>query len=310
MTGTATGPETARSPGRLLREARERQGLHIAALAASIKVAPKKLELLEADRFDELPDASFTRALAQTVCRALKIDSVEILRLLPPPGGHRLEQLGEGLNAPFRERPGTLVQRDGSSLTVGPAFWITGLILVAALAVYFLPPGALDLARWHGNGAVKLSDAGGAASAAVVAPGAIGAGTDAVGITAATSTAASAAASPLASELASTVASGDAQVAAIGSDAAAGPEGRAAEAATDGVIQVRTSVDSWIDITDARGRSLVSRVVRPGEVVGLDGEAPFRVRIGNASGTRLSFRGQPMRLESYTRDNIARLDLK
>ncbi|MEO6362297.1 MAG: helix-turn-helix domain-containing protein, partial [Caldimonas sp.] len=44
----------AMSAGRLLREARERQGLHIAALAASIKVAPKKLELLEADRFDAL----------------------------------------------------------------------------------------------------------------------------------------------------------------------------------------------------------------------------------------------------------------
>ncbi len=64
----ATASPTA---GRLLREAREKQGLHIAALAAAIKVAPRKLELLEADRFDELPDATFTSALAQTVCRAL-----------------------------------------------------------------------------------------------------------------------------------------------------------------------------------------------------------------------------------------------
>jgi cytoskeleton protein RodZ len=58
----------APSAGRLLREARERQGLHIAVLAASIKVTSKKLELLEADCFDALPDATFTRALAQTVC--------------------------------------------------------------------------------------------------------------------------------------------------------------------------------------------------------------------------------------------------
>ena len=81
------GPVAEPSAGRLLREARERQGLHIAALAASIKVTPKKLELLEADRFDALPDATFTRALAQTVCRALKIDSAPVLRLLPPPAG-------------------------------------------------------------------------------------------------------------------------------------------------------------------------------------------------------------------------------
>ena len=44
----------ATSAGRLLREAREKQGLHIAALAAAIKVSPKKLELLESDRFDAL----------------------------------------------------------------------------------------------------------------------------------------------------------------------------------------------------------------------------------------------------------------
>ena len=108
MSEVAQAADTAApSAGRLLREARERQGLHIAALAAAIKVAPKKLELLEADRFDALPDATFTRALAQTVCRALKIDPAAVLVLLPPATvGHRLEHVGGGLNAPFRERPG------------------------------------------------------------------------------------------------------------------------------------------------------------------------------------------------------------
>ena len=65
---------TEQPTGKKLREAREKQGLHIAALAAAIKVSPKKLEMLESDRFDALPDATFTRALAQTVCRALKTD--------------------------------------------------------------------------------------------------------------------------------------------------------------------------------------------------------------------------------------------
>ena len=53
--------------------ARQQQGLHIAALAALIKVSQRKLELLEADRLSELPDATFARALAQTMCRSLKI---------------------------------------------------------------------------------------------------------------------------------------------------------------------------------------------------------------------------------------------
>ena len=70
--GTATA-------GSLLRAAREKQGLHIAALAAAIKVSQRKLEALEGDRYDELPDATFTRALAQTVCRTLKVDARPVL---------------------------------------------------------------------------------------------------------------------------------------------------------------------------------------------------------------------------------------
>ena len=83
MNETAAAPlPGATTAGRLLREARERQGLHIVALAAMIKVAPKKLEMLEADRLDALPDATFARALAQTVCRALKVDAGPVLALL------------------------------------------------------------------------------------------------------------------------------------------------------------------------------------------------------------------------------------
>ena len=69
--GGAASTEATPSAGRLLREARERQGLHIAALAAAIKVTQKKLELLEADRFEALPDATFTRALAREVGQAV-----------------------------------------------------------------------------------------------------------------------------------------------------------------------------------------------------------------------------------------------
>ena len=60
--------------GSLLRLAREANGLHIAALAVSIRVPVKKLEALEANRLDELHDPVFIRALAALVCRALKIE--------------------------------------------------------------------------------------------------------------------------------------------------------------------------------------------------------------------------------------------
>jgi cytoskeleton protein RodZ len=181
----------APSAGRLLREARERQGLHIAALAAAIKVTPKKLELLEADRFDALPDATFTRALAQTVCRALKLDPAAVLTLLPPPAGHRLEQVGEGLNAPFRERPGVGAQRESSAPGLGPVFWVTVLILAASAVLYFLPAGLLSLGGWRAQtqGASPATTASAAAAlpaatASAAAAGALPAGTAALGTSA------------------------------------------------------------------------------------------------------------------------------
>ena len=135
----AAAPSTA---GALLRQARQARGLHIAALAASIKVTPHKLELLETDRFDELPGATFTRALAQTVCRSLKIDAAPVMALLPQAPGLGLEQMSRGLNQPFRERPG---RRDPDELQFLKNPVLIGAIALGALAlaVYLLPSGWL-----------------------------------------------------------------------------------------------------------------------------------------------------------------------
>ena len=279
--------------GRLLREARERQGLHIAALAASIKVTPKKLEMLEADRFDALPDATFTRALAQTVCRALKIDSAAVMKLLPPPSGHRLEQVGEGLNAPFRDRTGTLVQRDWSGLTVSPAFWITALILMAAAVVFFLPSGLTSRIASRATPASSPARVAVDDSASQPPPTFIAAPTVAL---------------PLASESSASAALTALAVAA--NPAASEAAGAPIEAAVTGLLQVRTSAESWVEISDARGQPLLARLVRAGETIGIDGTPPLRVRIGNASATRLTYRGQPTDLAAFTRDNVARLELK
>jgi cytoskeleton protein RodZ len=301
MSEPANAPTAAATPsaGRLLREARERQGLHIAALAASIKVTPKKLELLEADHFDALPDTTFTRALAQTVCRALKIDSAPVLALLPPPLHHRLDHASQGLNAPFRERPGALVQRDGSTLTLSPVFWVTALILIAAVGLYFVPSGLLGMPHWRSQAAASAAD-----SAKAPAQG------DAQAVATAPTAVSPAASGPLQLASASTLPSQE-QVAVAAPSGAAEPAAQPpAAAATSGMIQFRTTAASWVEVTDGNGRSLVARLVQPGETLDLEGAAPLRVRIGNASGTRVSFRGQPMELAAYTRDNVARLELK
>ena len=77
-----------------------------------------------------------------------------------------------------------------------------------------------------------------------------------------------------------------------------------------GLLQLRTSEASWIEVRDAKGTLLLSRTVLPSESVGLDGQLPLRLTIGNASATQLQFRGQSVDLSARTRDNVARVELQ
>jgi cytoskeleton protein RodZ len=77
-----------------------------------------------------------------------------------------------------------------------------------------------------------------------------------------------------------------------------------------GLLQVRTTAESWVEVLDGRWQPLMSRMVQPGEAIGLDGARPFRLKIGNAAVTQVVFRGQPVELAAYTRDNVAKLELK
>jgi len=305
MSDSIDAASPASSAGALLRHARQAQGLHIAALAAAIKVTPRKLELLESDQFDQLPDATFTRALAQTVCRALKIDAAPVLALLPRAGGQRLEQVGSGLNAPFRDRPGRMAPNEWAMLG-NPTLWIAVLLVVGALVVYLMPAKWLPTAARNaiGSGAGAASAPATAASAGTTISETIVAAPTGTG---AASAAVSSDAFPP-SEPASSSAVGSA--APVATTEPVANDATATSAAAPGMLQLRPNAQSWIEVTDARGAALISRLVEPGEAVDLDGKPPFKLKIGNAGATEVVFRGKPVELAPYVRDNVARFELK
>lgn len=266
-------------PGALLRAARVRQGMHIAMLAASLKVPPAKLEALEAGRFDELPDATFTRALALSVCRALKIDPAPVLALLPHPPAIGLEKVAVGLNTPFRDRPGSVIPADWVPWRK-PALWAAGALVAGAAAFVLLPPrGVTPLP------AASMPPAVSASEAAIDAPAST--------LAAVAADAALPAASPAAEAPASVPA------------AVVDP----ALAAAQGAVLVAVQ-PTWIQAVDGGGQVLMSRLMPAGETLELVGTPPIRIKIGNAAGTRLHFRGQPVDLAAATRDNVASVELR
>lgn len=296
-----------RTAGAILRAAREKQGLHIAALAASIKVTPRKLESLENDRYDELSGATFTRALAQSVCRALRIDPRPVLELLPPAESIELDQVTGRLNAPFRDKP----SRDGHSMaTAQRSLMIAGLmLLVAAIVTWFVP------SAWFGSpfkstpeaAAVVSAPAVAAAPPAAAEPPAVASAASTAAATAPPATAASAVPSEPPPVVAQAGTPGSPQVEITHS---APPPAAASAPAGASLLQLATSESSWVEVRDAGGRILLSRTVLPGEAVGVDGTPPLRVVVGNAAATQVFFRGQAVDMANGRRDNVARLELK
>ena len=289
------GAADAVQAGALLRTARQQQGLHIAALAASIKVTPAKLEALESGRLQELPDATFTRALALTVCRVLKIDAAPVLALLPgaPPGS--LERVDSGLNTPFRERAG----RGEPAAWLPwrhPVLWLAGLLLAAAAAFVLVPsqPGLLALPDIAATPVMPPSGAGGPVplNAPVAAP------VPAPQPAASADTGVVVAPAPVPDPSASTARPGAAAVVPPASQAAA-----------DAALVLRALQATWVQAVDGSGQTLMARLVPAGETVALTPALPVRLRIGNAQGTELQFRGQPVDLSAAARDNIATITL-
>lgn len=303
MTEDPREASEARSAGAMLRAARERQGLHIAALAAAIKVPQAKLEALEAGRYDELTDATFVRALAQSVCRVLKIDAKPVLELMPSARVTSLDRVEHSVRPAFQERPGR-IEPSEPRLWHQPVFWLVALLLAAAAAFVLWPQRAgwwppAWLASMQRD-AVKPTPVTptqtqpvrepAEPAAARVAPQA-----SAPEVAAPVASAPVVAATPVVTE---TVHSAPAPAVAASLDTPAG------------VAVVRTSEPSWVEAHDARGNVLLSRTLQPGESVGLDGALPLRLVIGNAPATEVTMRGKKVTLGAPNRDNVVRVELR
>lgn len=300
MDTTSAGYPTA---GALLRQARQQRGLHIAALAVQLKVPQSKLEAIESDRWDDLPDATFARALATSMCRALKIEPGPVLEVMPSDRDKPLN-VPTGLNAPFRERG---VSADGASNLAKPMVWGPAVILVLAAGVYFFPAE-----WWPGRSSAKPETSTAAPAPVLVeAPLAASASSAVTAAASPTTTAVELASAPAAATPAATLPVASAPLRAV---PVPEPVVLAAKPAapTAGALPLRLSAsqEAWAEVVDAKGQLQFSRVLRAGEAVTLDVLPPIKLRLGKAPVTRVSWRNADVDSQATTKGDVVRLELK
>ena len=309
-----TGPATAKTPsaaanpahtgGAMLRAARQAQGLDIGALAAAIKVPTTKLEALEAGRYHELLDITFTRALAQTVCRVLKIDAKPVLAALPGAPPDALGRVDGGLNTPFRERPGRGAPADWAPWR-HPVLWLVAVLLMSAAAFVLLPANVVRDAGLLGADApaVPLMPPAAAASEAGVLELALPSAAGSAQTPGQALPPVDGASAPLSSLQASPLDGGQAAAMSAATTASVNSIN-----GTD-ALDLRAVQSTWVQAVDGEGRTLMARTVPAGERIALTVTPPLRLRIGNVAGTELSFRGKLIDLRSTSRDNTANITL-
>ncbi len=339
-------------PGELLRRAREAQRISIEVMAAKIKVSVSKLEALESGRFDQLPDANFTRALAMTLCRALKIDPSPVLAGMPAARPATLFSEVPPLNQPFKASRARMALFDHSSSVDWSAFlkpqWVAPALLLLAAVVLYVVPGSSEWpgeaqAWWRSHQAQAVAAPDQAASGADVVASAptTSQSVDASGVAETLASASNADANaasgvPAAASAPALNANGTMQLKLDSADAASAaaqsvapppaaavasvspatpaaplpPVAAPAAPAPNSLLSMRAREATWVEVKDAQGNRLLGRLIQRDESVDLSVAPPLTLRVGNAGGLQLSFKGQPVDLVPYTRNNIARLELK
>lgn len=312
----AENADSLLSAGALIRNAREAAGLEITSLAGLLKVPVKKLEALEQDRYDLLPDATFARALASSVCRCLKVDPIPVLEQLPPINAPKLKYHDPNINTSFRSHnPGR-----GTTLWLNvswPVLMAIAVLLLGALIVIFLPviKQAAGSAQLNLNEPVSQTDLISATFSARTLS------EDRVLVSEQSN-------EPLMGNLVSgnstRLSPGLIQTSV--SPSAITPLSVSGPAATGSYLMRAKSTDlprstdiinfrvngqsSWVEVTDAKGLTVLSRTVTPGEVVNASGTLPLTAVVGRADVTQVMVRGKAFEITALARDNVARFEVK
>lgn len=307
------------SPGEQLRRERDAQGLSVNEVANALNLRPAVIRGLEEDDYEEVPIPTYRRGYLRSYANLLGIDSAPVLEAYRARFG--------GADAERKVTP-VQVTRPPSRLGAWLFRLVTLLVIAGLIGLTLMwwqsrggnePPGISD------SGPVAVDGMDGTPSATDPVPG---------------SDAASESLPPLPDEdeglglvedpdaLAETPADVDADSARALADAAPAPteesaaEAEAIAAAEDAIaaeeepaadprqLELTFNEQSWTEIFDANNQRIFVGLQEPGTTASVEGEPPFRLTVGNATGVELIWAGESVDLGSRAgANNVARFTL-
>lgn len=285
---------TGVSPGALIREAREASGVHVDVLASALKITVDRLEALESDNYAALPDMVFSRALASSACRILKLDPACVLALMPKNQAHSFSAGRPDINATFKdgtENQGRQFLRQFTR-PVGVAVMV---LLVGAGVLFFMPE------RAGGPNGIATAPEQSLAAAQVNENSAL---TQLMPTTQSLERL-----TPIAPNVLVTDHAKDKQTPDMLTIGATDETG-APSMAMDGLLEFRAREVTWVQVRDATKAVVFERTLTKGASASATGMLPLSVVVGRADSTDVFVRGTPFVLTSVAKENVARFEVK
>jgi cytoskeleton protein RodZ len=324
-------------PGAQLAAHRQARGFTIEQVANQLNLAPRQIQALEADNYAALPGIVIARGFIRAYAKLLKVDPTPLVNLM------------QGEAAPMesiqlkRALSGSLTEsRLPSAVSNG---LLSKSVIVAVLLVLIIV--AIFAAHWFGlisdfsgsmsenieKGTTFLSSPGSSTSS------------DHADTPSGNASTAPSVSSPESSSnqvtndkiaepiVAPTPTVSPAPVPAV-SAAPTTPPAKTASSATPPVLApaapavatpavqdnstipnknkllIKVREDSWIEVKDTNDRVLISRLMSAGSTEALNVTKPIFLTVGNAAGVDIALRGKSVDLQSTTKNNVARLNLK
>ena len=296
----------------MLQQARLAAGVEIEPLAAVLKVSVRKLQALEAGQLNNPSEMTFTRALAASVCRQLRIEPGPVLNAWP---GQSTDATAVPKILSNDGTPNAATALPGSAQPSGGRSWL-GVLVVMLIGVGVwmgyqqmqhaserrqarataqptvtaperaetAPPAGVEVP------AAPVTEiapaAGGTVEAAPVTPPSVVVTPPAVN---ATQPEEPAKPGPIVNNQSAPL-----TPAAIGNH----------------ILVLHALEASWIEVTDVSGARVFTRLMSAGDHVAIDeGGRPLSVLIGNAAGVRVYSRSKALDLTDKARLNVARFDV-
>ncbi|GJC03661.1 RodZ domain-containing protein [Aeromonas hydrophila] len=292
-------------PGQLLRNAREQLGWTREQVASRIHLRLTLIAAIESDTYDKHTSHTFIRGYLRTYAKLVGIPEETILAAydklgLTPPDNIDMQSFSR------RSRQ----QANDSRLKV--VTWLVILVLIALSVAWWWQSTARRSAGDEALAATEMGATSNTPSATV--PPAVDVADPVVAP--ATSAAAATSADPVASAAATTLpvdASSAVATTAVSASAATATQPAADTATSEPAkvpqLKMSFTADCWLDVKDAKGKTLFSGLKKANDELVLEGPEPLKFIIGAPMAVNIEYQGKSIDMSRYNNGRTARLSL-